>query len=67
LAPFLVLWDGFDAFRGEPVRLLIADREVRGRVIGIAADGALRLDTADGERRFHAGEVSLRCEDEVEP
>jgi BirA family biotin operon repressor/biotin-[acetyl-CoA-carboxylase] ligase len=67
LAPFLVLWDTFDAFRGEQVRLLIADREVRGRVIGIAADGALRLDTSDGERRFHAGEVSLRREDEVEP
>jgi BirA family biotin operon repressor/biotin-[acetyl-CoA-carboxylase] ligase len=62
LAPFLALWDEFDAFRGEQVCLLIADREIRGRVLGIAADGALRLGTADGERRFHAGEVSLRRE-----
>jgi BirA family biotin operon repressor/biotin-[acetyl-CoA-carboxylase] ligase len=62
LTPFLTLWDRFDAFRGEPVRLLLGDREVRGRVLGIASDGALRLDTADGERRFHAGEVSLRRE-----
>ncbi|UHD18161.1 biotin--[acetyl-CoA-carboxylase] ligase [Thiocapsa bogorovii] len=62
LNPFLALWDEFDAFRGEQVRLLLADREIRGRMLGIASDGALRLDTADGERRFHAGEVSLRGE-----
>jgi BirA family biotin operon repressor/biotin-[acetyl-CoA-carboxylase] ligase len=60
LTPFLALWDRFDAYRGEQVRLLLADREIRGRVLGIASDGALRLDTAGGERRFHAGEVSLR-------
>ncbi|WP_296804849.1 biotin--[acetyl-CoA-carboxylase] ligase [Thiocapsa sp.] len=66
LVPFLSLWDGFDAFRGEQARILLADREIRGRVLGIASDGALRLDTADGERRFHAGEVSLRREDEGE-
>jgi BirA family biotin operon repressor/biotin-[acetyl-CoA-carboxylase] ligase len=64
LAPFLALWDGFDAFRGEQVRILLSDREIRGRVLGIASDGALRLDTADGERRFHAGEVSLRRDGE---
>ncbi|WP_374238538.1 biotin--[acetyl-CoA-carboxylase] ligase [Thiocapsa sp. C3-3m] len=64
LTPFLALWDGFDAFRGEQARILLADREIRGRVLGIASDGALRLETADGERRFHAGEVSLRREGE---
>jgi len=62
LAPFLRLWNEFDAFRGEPVRLLLGDRVIRGVVIGIDPDGALRLDTADGERSFHAGEVSLRPE-----
>lgn len=62
LTPFLALWDGFDAFRGEQARILLADQEIRGRVLGIASDGALRLETADGERRFHAGEVSLRRE-----
>ncbi|NCC28599.1 MAG: biotin--[acetyl-CoA-carboxylase] ligase [Gammaproteobacteria bacterium] len=64
LTPFLPLWGGFDAFRGEQARILLADREIQGRVLGIASDGALRLETADGERRFHAGEVSLRREDE---
>ncbi|HSO83608.1 biotin--[acetyl-CoA-carboxylase] ligase [Thiocapsa sp.] len=64
LTPFLALWAEFDAFRGESVRILLPDREIRGRVLGIASDGALRLDTADGEMQFHAGEVSLRREAE---
>lgn len=66
LTPFLALWDGFDAFRGEQARILLADREIRGKVLGIASDGALRLETADGERRFHAGDVSLRREGDGE-
>lgn len=31
----------------------------RGRIVGVAADGGLRLDTADGERVAYAGEVTL--------
>lgn len=34
-------------------------RLASGRVIGLAPDGALRLDTGSGERRLHAGEVTL--------
>ena len=30
-----------------------------GTVLGVADDGALRLDTPDGERHVHAGEVTL--------
>jgi BirA family biotin operon repressor/biotin-[acetyl-CoA-carboxylase] ligase len=60
LTPFLQLWEDFDLFRGEPVTLLLGDRVIRGIATGIAPDGALRLMTAEGERRFHAGEVSLR-------
>lgn len=63
LEPFLPLWGRFDAFRGEPVRLRVGEREIRGRALGIAPDGALRLETADGEQCFHAGEVSLRSEE----
>lgn len=33
---------------------------IDGRVVGTADDGALILHTADGERRFHGGEVSVR-------
>lgn len=68
LAPFLELWSAFDVFRGEPVSLLLGDRVIRGTVLGIAPDGALRLATQAGEgeaeceKRYHAGEVSLRSE-----
>ena len=65
--PFLELWNAFDCFRGESVQLLLGERVIRGRVIGIASDGALRLYTDEGERVYHAGEVSLRAEAFDEP
>lgn len=34
---------------------------VSGRVAGTDGDGALLLDTAEGRRRFHGGEVSVRA------
>lgn len=63
--------DGFESLRAEwvarhahedqPVRLLMPDgREIEGVAGGIAADGALLVNTADGLQRFVAGEVSLR-------
>ncbi|MBK1721687.1 bifunctional biotin--[acetyl-CoA-carboxylase] ligase/biotin operon repressor BirA [Thiocystis violacea] len=60
LTPFLGGWRSFDAFLGEPVRLLLGDRAIEGRHAGVADDGSLLLDTADGRRVFQAGEVSLR-------
>jgi BirA family biotin operon repressor/biotin-[acetyl-CoA-carboxylase] ligase len=46
---------------GHPTRLRFTDQEhpVSGVVLGITDTGALRLDTADGPRTFHAGEVIL--------
>ena len=35
-------------------------REVIGEVSGIASDGVLLVNTAQGEQRFSAGEISLR-------
>lgn len=60
LAPFLPAWRGFDAYQGEPVVLLMGAQRLAGTCAGIADDGALLLDTPDGLRAFHAGEVSLR-------
>ncbi|MEO8040598.1 MAG: biotin--[acetyl-CoA-carboxylase] ligase [Betaproteobacteria bacterium] len=34
---------------------------VRGRALGTADDGSLLVETSDGLRRFHGGEVSLRA------
>jgi BirA family biotin operon repressor/biotin-[acetyl-CoA-carboxylase] ligase len=60
LAPFVERWARHDAYAGRPARVLDGAREHAGTVLGIADDGALRLLTAEGEQRFHAGELSLR-------
>ncbi|WP_241685817.1 bifunctional biotin--[acetyl-CoA-carboxylase] ligase/biotin operon repressor BirA [Luteimonas sp. YGD11-2] len=60
LAPFLPRYRTFDALRDMPVEIHDGARITRGTALGIAADGALRVHTAAGERELHAGEVSLR-------
>jgi BirA family biotin operon repressor/biotin-[acetyl-CoA-carboxylase] ligase len=60
LAPFLDDWHRLDAYVGEPVALIMGERRITGVCAGVAADGGLMLDTAEGRRTFHAGEVSLR-------
>ena len=61
LAAFLEGWARHDMLAGQQVRLHLGDRVVEGVALGVAADGALRLREADGERRHHAGEASLRA------
>ncbi len=62
LAPFLPRWQTFDLYRGREVRLSSAETEWRGVVLGLSSSGGLRLRTAEGERTFHGGELSLREE-----
>jgi BirA family biotin operon repressor/biotin-[acetyl-CoA-carboxylase] ligase len=50
--------------RGETVRVHEpGGTACEGRVVGVDADGALRLAAAGGERRVLAGEVTLRSEE----
>lgn len=60
LAPFLPRYRALDALAGREVVVHAGGGEQRGIAAGIAADGALRLQGPDGERSFHAGEVSVR-------
>ncbi|WP_295542189.1 bifunctional biotin--[acetyl-CoA-carboxylase] ligase/biotin operon repressor BirA [uncultured Thiohalocapsa sp.] len=60
LAPFLPDWHAFDRYLGEPVEIVTATQRIAGTVAGIDTDGHLLLDTREGRRRFHSGEVSLR-------
>lgn len=60
LEPFLARWARFDRLHGEPVRLLLGNQVIEGVHAGIAGDGALLLDTTEGQRCFQAGEVSVR-------
>lgn len=65
LAPFRDRYAACDALRGREVVVALADRIHAGEVLGLGDDGALRVRAVDGERRFHAGEVSVRALHEV--
>lgn len=61
LAPFLDRYAAFDALAGQAVSVHGADATHQGIALGLADDGALRVRLDDGEeRRFHAGEISVR-------
>jgi len=61
LAPFLPAWDRLDCLRGREVAVQFGDRTVTGREVGVAASGALRIATGQGELEFLGGEVSVRA------
>ena len=61
LGPFVEAWRRFDALDGRPVVLVDGERVLAsGRALGLDDSGGLRLQTADGMRVLHSGEVSLR-------
>ncbi len=62
LAQFLSPWTALDALAGRSVRVSLGERVIDGIELGVTASGALRVMTAEGEREFHAGEVSLRAQ-----
>jgi BirA family biotin operon repressor/biotin-[acetyl-CoA-carboxylase] ligase len=49
-----------DALEGRAVQVVLADAAISGIARGVDEDGALRVETADGVRRFVSGEASLR-------
>ncbi len=67
LTPFLEGWESFDRLRGETVSLHLGEQVITGTHAGIDPNGGLLLETAEGMRSFHAGEVSLRPAEETTP
>lgn len=60
-APFQAAYEAAHRDQQQWVHLLQQDQVVEeGRVLGIAADGALRLHTDAGEQQVVSGEISLR-------
>ncbi|UTH76171.1 biotin--[acetyl-CoA-carboxylase] ligase [Chromobacterium sp. IIBBL 290-4] len=60
-APLREEWWQMAAHRHAPVRLSFSHGEpVDGIACGVADNGALQVETAQGTRTFHIGEVSLR-------
>lgn len=60
LADFIPRFGQWDALRDHEVVVHAHDGAQTGTAVGVAEDGALRVRFADGERRVHAGEVSIR-------
>lgn len=60
LAPFLPRYAALDALAGREVVVHSGRVLHAGMALGLAPDGALRVDAAGVERQFHAGEASLR-------
>jgi len=55
-------WATADVLAGREVLVSLGDSVVTGIARGLAADGALLLDTAEGVRRLTAGDVSVRLQ-----
>ena len=60
LAPFQQPYDELDALHGREVAVQLGEQSQSGKALGIAADGALRVEIEGVERLFHSGEVSVR-------
>jgi BirA family biotin operon repressor/biotin-[acetyl-CoA-carboxylase] ligase len=53
-------WSKYDALRGAEVYIEGLDGQLHGIACGVSEKGALILDTEEGQRLIHGGEVSLR-------
>ncbi len=54
-------WIKRDAFIGRDIVLQLGDKQLAGQYQGVDSDGALLINTSDGQQRFNGGEVSLRA------
>ncbi|GAB2687646.1 bifunctional biotin--[acetyl-CoA-carboxylase] ligase/biotin operon repressor BirA [Aliiglaciecola sp. 3_MG-2023] len=60
LTPFISQWADLDYFYNKPVKLMIGNQCVFGKVKGIDNDGALLLERDGKIETYHGGEISVR-------
>ncbi|MEH6627486.1 MAG: bifunctional biotin--[acetyl-CoA-carboxylase] ligase/biotin operon repressor BirA [Motiliproteus sp.] len=60
-SPFRQQWMELDAFANQTVALQTHSLEIQGVARGVDGAGALLLETEEGIRAFHGGELSLRA------
>ena len=60
MASFIDAFNSEHIYHHDHCTILTGDESKTGYVLGIEADGGLRLDLAGSEQVFHGGEVSLR-------
>jgi BirA family biotin operon repressor/biotin-[acetyl-CoA-carboxylase] ligase len=64
LTPYVAQWQRLDAFSGKAVDIVNGDHKITGVCCGIAANGALIIDSGGDRKQMHGGELSLRLSDE---
>jgi BirA family biotin operon repressor/biotin-[acetyl-CoA-carboxylase] ligase len=60
LEPFINKWRELDVFANQAVKLMIGQQIISGTCRGIDSSGAILLETEQGIKAFHGGEISVR-------
>jgi BirA family biotin operon repressor/biotin-[acetyl-CoA-carboxylase] ligase len=60
LEPFISKWRGLDVYANQAIKLLIGQQTISGISRGIDANGAILLETEQGVKAYHGGEISVR-------
>ena len=59
-AALLSRWQAFDYLAGQTIQVSAGKDTIVGRAKGVNAQGALVVETSQGERAFYGGEISVR-------
>ena len=60
LEPFINKWRALDFYANQAVKLIIGQQTIFGVSKGIDANGAILLETDQGIKAYHGGEISVR-------
>ena len=60
LEPFLTKWRALDVYANQAVQLIIGQQSISGISRGIDTSGAILLETGQGIKAYHGGEISVR-------
>ncbi|MFT7684167.1 MAG: BirA family biotin operon repressor/biotin-[acetyl-CoA-carboxylase] ligase, partial [Moritella dasanensis] len=60
LEPFISKWRALDVYANQAVKLIIGKQSITGISRGIDLAGAILLETAQGVKAYHGGEISVR-------
>lgn len=60
LEPFITRWRALDVYANQAVKLIIGQKTIFGISRGIDASGAILLETEQGVKAYHGGEISVR-------
>lgn len=60
LEPFISKWRELDVYANQAVKLIIGQQIISGICRGIDTNGAILLETKQGIKAYHGGEISVR-------